>query len=168
MTSNETHKDYTVVAYVSPLFARAGGRTCTIMLKADNKTVLWEKETPLAKDANATSVILTLLAEALPALAPKITNPDATLTFEVYTEAIYSILKDGYVNRRYREEIKTLMGSAVNVIPNRKVKVEMLNGRSKMRSLKLLAEHETPAPETKPLVDMLLEDFFDELQDQTK
>ena len=33
MTSNETHKDYTVVAYVSPLFARAGGRTCTIMLK---------------------------------------------------------------------------------------------------------------------------------------
>lgn len=164
MTNNETHKDYTVVAYVSPLFARAGGRTCTIMLKADNETVLWEKETPLTEGANATSAILTRLAEALPALAPKITNTDATLTFEVYTESVYSILKEGYVNRRYREEIKTLMGSAVNVIPNRQVKVEMLNGRSKMRSLKLLAEHESPAPETKSLVDVLIEDFSNELQ----
>ena len=166
MTNNKTPDEYTVTVYVAPAepFVKAVDRVCAITLIDSTKTLLWKKTVNVDEDVNATSLALTLLAESLPALAPKITNTDATLTFEVYTESIYSILKEGYVNRRYREEIKTLMGSAVNVIPNREICVKMLQGEPDALSPKALAALQNPTPETKPLVDVLIEDFSADLQ----
>lgn len=166
MTSNKTPEEYTVTVYVTPAepFVKAVDRICAITLIDNTQTLLWKKTVNVDEDVNATSVALALLAEALPALAPKITNTDATLTFEVYTESIYSILKDGYVNRRYREEIKTLMGSAVNVIANRDIRVKMLQDEPDALSPEALTALQNPAPETKSLVDVLIEDFSNELQ----
>ena len=130
----------------------------------DGETVLWKKTTNVAKKTNATSVALTCLAEALPALAPKITESDAPLTFEVYAESIRSILKDGYVNRRYREEIKTLMGSAINVIPNREIRIEMLSEKPSTRGLKAPTAEQNPALATRPLIEMLIEDLAEETE----
>ena len=166
MTDKKTsEKKYTVSVHVTPNtpFTKAKKRVCTIMLD-DGKTRLWQKITKVAENANATSVALTCLAEALPALAPKITDMDAPLTFEVYAESIRSILKDGYVNRRYREEIKTLMGSAINVIPNREIHVETLTGEPSTRGLKPPTAEQNPALETKPLVEMLIEDLAEETE----
>ena len=161
MTDNETAlKSYTVSVYVTPSvpFVKATRRVCTIMLN-DGETLLWRKKTKVAKNVNATSVALTLLA-----LAPKITDADAPLTFAVYSESIRSILMDGYVNRRYREEIKTLMGSAVNVIPNREIRVEILSEEPSARGLKGRSKKRNHDFRTKPLVDLLREDFSNELQ----
>lgn len=165
MTSNKTPDEYTVTVYVTPTtpFVKPRRRVCTVMLD-DGETVLWKKTTNVAKKTNATSVALTCLAEALPALAPKITDADAPLTFEVYTESIRSILKDGYVNRRYREEIKTLMGSAINVIPNREIRVEMLSGKPSTRSLKAPTTEQNPVLATRSLVEMLIEDLAEETE----
>ena len=70
---------------------------------------------------------------------------------------------DGYVNRRYRGEIRTLMGSAVNVIPNREIRVEILSEEPSARGLKGRSMKRNHDFRTKSLVDMLLEDFSNEL-----
>lgn len=166
MTDNETAlKSYTVSVYVTPSvpFVKATRRVCTIMLN-DGETLLWRKKTKVAKNVNATSVALAFLAEALPALAPKIADADAPLIFAVYSESIRSILLDGYVNRRYREEIRTLMGSAVNVIPNREIRVEILSEEPSTRGLKGRSKKRNHDFRTKSLVDVLIEDFSNELQ----
>lgn len=166
MTDNETSlKSYTVSVYVTPSipFVKATRRVCTIMLN-DGETLLWRKKTKVVKNANATSVALAFLAEALPALAPKIADPDAPLIFAVYSESIRSILMDGYVNRRYREEIRTLMGSAVNVIPNREIRVEVLSEEPSTSDLKGRSIKRNHNFRTKSLVDVLIEDFSNELQ----